>query len=921
MSTSRPAPSTLSSLLAKANSLNTDVDPELPAIRLGIDEIERMSEAVAGRGRRAKSARGEGHTLLSNLGINTSQLAHTISNLPAPEPADAQAGSTSGQKRRRRRRLPALGDMGPSYAVGDADVGAWGRNWHEMVILSGIEVQRQKTVKAFQTQFQTRILQSWEAEKARILQDELGVTDDELARLSGADGLGKSRLGASTRRFPMAQQAKSSVEAREGGLVMHNKAMKYERVVSELNQKRLRSEPYELCQALEASVKGDQKQPLLPTAFRILAHLTQEPSLRDDPGHAEPVQERQYAQAYLEAKGTHGVLLRGRLVQGGRRFLERDFETHMDETIARNPKEAALGGVPGIKNKVRAYVDVTLRSKEAAEAFHPETVDGIPLWAHVYYLLRVGHAADALSLVEERQHSIRKDDWSFPGAFKTFLSSAERRLPRAQRDQLANDFNAHVRHSATADQFKLALYKLVGRLDMARKSVKVAATTEDWVWFQLGLVRENKDVDAPTEQYDLADLGRLVVKYGSEKFDQNGQRPFAWFDLLLLTAQFERAVAYLYAKPTLRVDAVHFALALQYYGLLRVSSRTDAEIFTDDAEHPNINYARLVHAYIAPLSRAEPVLALQYAYTVALGADGASGDAQRRAALDLVRDIVVAAKGWGKLLGSVRADGTKETGVVERDLKLLKLADEQDYLRSVVLTAAEGAAADPSLADAVELYHLAGAYDRVVETVNRALGHALAQPGSVSASASRSTAPAQTQAGGAGGSISGAFGGAGNDVYALAARVHEVYARDFAKRSRVDARAWETLQVLLKLRRGLAEFYADRPDLALETIRSTCLLPLNNEDASSIAGYAARFKALLDDPAVPSLDDAIVVAMKCLHRLSRALRDSPYGDHARQQELARYRHHAQSLVQFASALRLRLGPDVYRQLSSMSAFF
>lgn len=56
-----PASSTLTSLLAQANSLNdVDHDPELPQIRFGIDEIERMSEAVAGRGKRSKAVNGEG---------------------------------------------------------------------------------------------------------------------------------------------------------------------------------------------------------------------------------------------------------------------------------------------------------------------------------------------------------------------------------------------------------------------------------------------------------------------------------------------------------------------------------------------------------------------------------------------------------------------------------------------------------------------------------------------------------------------------------------------------------------------------------------------------------------------------------------------------------------------------------------------
>lgn len=48
------------------------------------------------------------------------------------------------------------------------------------------------------------MLANWEMDKAKILQEELGVTDDEIAKLSssalGSSTLGKSSLGASTRR-------------------------------------------------------------------------------------------------------------------------------------------------------------------------------------------------------------------------------------------------------------------------------------------------------------------------------------------------------------------------------------------------------------------------------------------------------------------------------------------------------------------------------------------------------------------------------------------------------------------------------------------------------------------------------------------------------------------------------------------------
>lgn len=45
-------------------------------------------------------------------------------------------------------------------------------------------------------------------------------------------------------------------------------------------------------------------------------------------------------------------------------------------------------------------------------------------------------------------------------------------------------------HSSTTDPFKLALYKLMGKIDPSKRAVPdVTVTTEDWLWFQLAMVR------------------------------------------------------------------------------------------------------------------------------------------------------------------------------------------------------------------------------------------------------------------------------------------------------------------------------------------------------------------------------------------------------------------------------------------------
>jgi nuclear pore complex protein Nup93 len=58
--------------------------------------------------------------------------------------------------------------------------------------------------------------------------------------------------------------------------------------------------------------------------------------------------------------------------------------------------------------------------------------------------------------------------------------------------------------------------------------------------------------------------------------------------------------------------------------------------------------------------------------------------------------------------------------------------------------------------------------------------------------------------------------------------------------------------------------------------------------------------------------------MKCLHTLYQSIKESPYGDQGRMQQMEALRGAARGLVVFGSGLRLRLGADVYRQLSSLS---
>ena len=55
-SSQRPAGNNLSTLLLQANGLSRNVESELPQLRYGLDEIERLSENIAGKSKRGKQS-------------------------------------------------------------------------------------------------------------------------------------------------------------------------------------------------------------------------------------------------------------------------------------------------------------------------------------------------------------------------------------------------------------------------------------------------------------------------------------------------------------------------------------------------------------------------------------------------------------------------------------------------------------------------------------------------------------------------------------------------------------------------------------------------------------------------------------------------------------------------------------------------
>ena len=714
----------------------------------------------------------------------------------------------------------------PLQPLADTDVTGFLKHAHEQTILSSIEESRRDTQNEFYRVLEERIRRDWDARKRRIM-DEFGVRGYNTAENSG---LGGSVAMRSSIGGPGLLRA--SVRATSNftpNLQMRSKMNVYARVVVELNGSRLAGISYPIIQALREATTQLSDRSILADTLDVLQHVTEEPHT---PGlssasrtgvHAlnAPIFERKFARAYMSAAAPGKLIardalkMRADMARGAREALERQYWDVVVQTCHAHPQQAALGGDPSPSNYVRAFVAVRLYQGGKWDE-RLELLNGVPLWAKLFYLIRTGKIEEALQEADEHAAALNARERAFTTFLRAWAEAPGRRLPKGLRDRLLSAYNSHLLHSPTTDPFKLAIYKLTGRLDPAKRTVQVATGgIEDWMWFQLAMTDEEDGLG-------LKDLQDTVIGYGERYFEpaKTGVRG-TWARVLVQCGAYEQAVAALNDKPDTQVEAVHLALALAYHGLLRVPERIEASdgdirellilpkysstnyfaVVSTPGTSPSLNLSLLISRYIRPIIQSDPKEALEYVALLPLTSDQspAISKEQTQRAWEQTRRIVQALDADSKrdtLVGTFRADGTRVGGAVEQYGRLLGLADARAVNEHILAPAAEEAENAGNLDHAIILYNLAGAYDIVVRCLARYLADAVADPAS----------------------------SGGEDVASALDKTAREILRHYERLNRAAGRERVVVSKLLLAREARAQLVAGRFDRALEVRRFVSLL-------------------------------------------------------------------------------------------------
>ncbi|KAK2748205.1 hypothetical protein FQN55_004481 [Onygenales sp. PD_40] len=956
-------PAFFSSLLERGKkrphpSTENVVSSELPNLQLGLDDIRRAARGLGGADRGSPHARGvdsKAHYSLAASGISPGQVLQDLKMLDTQATASSPFKHTDTFDPDNQKFLRQVQQRGREAIVAEslARVRKDFDNFLEEKVNLNWDEQRQKIYEHFgltPKDDSSRANLDSTARGAFGKSSAFGRPDMARGAESGArrsvfgrSALGKSVIGSPSVNGRGSQAFGDSFIRNEAGAgiqttdshFLREKIKYFAGKVQTLNEARLQERVFPILHEfaeIETLAGGDVPRQLIE-AYHALVSITNENTNFVSLSEPGVLRERQYAGDYLDdaPNSVGSTRMRKRVIEGSRKFLEQLFYKEIESIIAKNPREAQLGGIPSITNKIRAYIRLRAARKDLApDGTELQMVGQDYCWILIFYLLRCGFVTEAAEYVSQ-DPGFRSLDHKFVTYMATYAQN--RRLPRDLQQKINGEYQQRLRNAPenTVDPYRMACYKIIGRCDLSQRRFDgIGQGVEDWMWLQFVFAREDSRAEEVAGdlfgleeiQSDITEIGQRVFAKG-----QDGPGGYGTFFLLqILGGMFEQAVSYLsnYAP----VSAVHFAIALDFYGLLRVSDfyTSGDELLTFSTKQaPQINFASLITQYTRDFRTGYVEAAVDYFTLICLNADlpGELGKSQASVCHEALREFILETRDFAKLLGDIRSDGTRIKGVIERRLRLIKLIDQDEFLKTITVQAAAVADDKGLIADAVLLYHLAEEYDNVISIINRALADAVAVDLGDSAmklqplkprSTQEDQLPQQTQeaAPEQGSSLSLTTV---DDPVILAKNMIGLYNTNALYYQKIHQINRDACGLLLRTMEAKANVEAGKWAQALDDINNLQILPLRAQGSVPYIRSAAQAFPSLLTVIARNAGQLIMWSMTCIGRERERLQLGLYENDMRQSLADELLVMAKDLMVFAGMIKYKLPPRVYEMLA------
>ncbi|KAL2866812.1 linker nucleoporin NIC96 [Aspergillus lucknowensis] len=927
---------------------------EMPNLQLGLDDIRRKArELGAGGLKDSHMSSSKAHYLLAASGVSP---GHTLRDLKALEPQVST-------------QLPSK-----EQDTFDPDNQKYLKNLQQRGRQVMIAESLARAQRDFDSFLEEKVDLDWEDQRHRIFkhfglsqkEDDSGASFGRSTRqphqfgststygpsgasrrsVFGRSGLEKSVIGTPGTGKPSYQLFDDPMERTDGSgsqtldiRFLREKMGYYADKVQSLNSTRLKGRNFPILHEfsdVEKHAGGDVPRQLFGAYRALISIVGESPDAADLPTPGA-VKERQFSEEYLNEtpSSQQAINLRKRIVDGSRKFLEKSFYDEVEGAIAKNPREAQLGGIPTVVNKIRAYIRLRgARRDLAPDGTELQMVGDDYCWILIFYLLRCGFITEAAEYVTE-DPGFRSLDHKFVTYMTTYAQS--KRLPRDMQQRINGEYQQRSRNAPdnTIDPYRMACYKIIGRCDLGRRRLDgFNQSVEDWMWLQFSLAREDdRAEEVAGDVFGLEDIQTDITEIGQRVFGkgQDGPGGYGTFFLLqILGGMFEQAVSYLGSYAP--VSAVHFAVALVYYGLLRVSDfyTSGEEILSFTVkQYPQINFGYLITQYTKEFRTAYVEAAIDYFSLLCLNADlpGALGKSQSSVCHEALREYILETRDFAKLLGDIRSDGTRIKGLIEQRISLIKLVDQEEFLKTITVQAAAVAEDKGLITDSVLLYHLAEDYDRVIDIISRTLSDSVAVPlgsptlklqplrprtslphdgpNSESAtSADRGTSLSLTTV---------------EDPVVLAKNMIGLYNQNALYYQRIRQANRDACGLLLRMMEAKSEVEGGKWTAALDTVNGLGILPLRARGSVPYIRSAAQAFSAFPSLISSNVGHVIIWSITCIARERERLNSGLYENEMRQGLSEELLVMAKDLMIFSGMIKYKLPPRVYETLARAGA--
>ncbi|KAI8379326.1 Nup93/Nic96-domain-containing protein [Radiomyces spectabilis] len=815
-----------------------------PLLERGLQQIEAEQQALGAKTNHNQELYAQAAYLLEQNGINSQEFS---------------------------QNLNAISDTAivcePVEIIKTTDVEKFLQQVHENNIIDIIESDRQQTNQDFEALVKQCTNRDW-----KDLEQQLIVKKDEITTPEASRPIPKNDISALS---PADRQA------------LQRRVSQYTPVVADLNQARLQGQRFPLVESLQkltsAETAVSREQDREQDAWQLVAEISKEmdpPSLPQQTGgnsSRQPIDSTSKMQ---------------RLLAASKKWLENQCVKHIDQTLVKYAHKAQIGGLSSFTHRLQAYINLMYKYHNNWIDARLEIVNDMPIWLLVYLLLRCGRPKSALKYITETYANF-SDCPLLITSLQEYVNSADQCLSKKSRDAVVTQYQQFAYGQNTVDPYKQAVFKIIGRCELNKKNLEVTRTTEDYLWLQLTLIREKNAEEFGYERYQLRDLQALIVENGPQPFEAQNSNPWVYFKVLLCTLQFERAIHYLYSKPTAQVEAVHFAIALVYHGLLNTNAdpapaKDDLFSVKEDG-NAQLDFAPLIYQYLSKFDLGNVQATLHYLYLITLCTRHPIDPRDAVTALchSYIRELSYTSKDFKEILGTTSSSLGRQAGLLDQYKSLIGISSEKELIKRILVPVADRYRQNSRYSEAIYVFELASDYDQVVDILNKQLCDVLEQP-----QPSQETCDAVIK-----------FSTDTLRHYGEQQHISEVI-KESKKR---------TLRVLAYFVQCRALYHAGQYEQALQLIRQCGVVPLN-DDRGQVQQAADQF-IMFEEMVAKNIPDVLLMVMDMLYKIWHSYISQAALRPLIVQEISRIEENVRVVLAFVGMIQFKIPADTMVKLN------